>query len=451
MPRTQSPIVLSQQKKVHLDKAEVVVLRDHLEDWRSVKGKERSRVLIAISKEASLQAPTKDRAILKAWKRVYKQWLQNQSRQKKDPKPLIQYGRHWTVRKVLIQTHKHLIWEETGEMAGSEEMISKWPRAAKVVIDGLSAEEREEAVVMAEKWNNQVALPNVQAEVTEMIEHFATKMFKQARMRVCVLSAWNNSKGKLMLGGHDFNEQFGNGESFIKTRDWDGIFMPEWAEYAGEQFNAEDGEEPQVVKSKKQQPHKLSELEEDADGWPMLPDTTGWNLRALHVTLEVILTEYRDMWWTRYLQVSGAVWPAGIKFKEPSKMDLSDVSELLQFWFAQQEQNIQPAFSFTVWQDSDLEICQAVVSPAHQEAAMNGHRAQQRQQKGKHKGNAVPSRWGVKDGSSEDELYGDDRHSSDNDDEPLFTARRKDITPPRQATLLANKARKIKSDTAPPW
>jgi hypothetical protein len=70
MPRTQSPIVLSQQKKVHLDKAEVVVLRDHLEDWRSVKGKERSRVLVAIYKEASLQAPTKDRAILKARKKV---------------------------------------------------------------------------------------------------------------------------------------------------------------------------------------------------------------------------------------------------------------------------------------------------------------------------------------------------------------------------------------------
>ncbi|KAG2114223.1 uncharacterized protein F5147DRAFT_770221 [Suillus discolor] len=265
MPRTQSPIVLSQQKKVHLDKAEVLVLRDHLEDWRS---------------EASLQAPTKDRAILKARKKIYKQWLQNQSRRKKDPKPLIKYGRHWTARKVLIQTHKHLIREETGEMAGSEEMISKWPRAAKSVIDGLLVEEREQAAAMAEKWNHQAPPLEVQAKVaeskgTEMIEHFATKMFKQAGMRVCVLSAWNNSEGKLMLGGHDFNEQFGNGESFIKIRDWDSIFMSEWGEYAGEQFNVEDGEEPQMVKSKKQQPWKLIKLEEDADGWLMLLDTTG--------------------------------------------------------------------------------------------------------------------------------------------------------------------------------
>ncbi|KAG1908949.1 uncharacterized protein F5891DRAFT_1180523 [Suillus fuscotomentosus] len=231
MPRTQSPTVLSQQTKVHLDKAEVVVLRDHLEDWSN-------------GCKTNLGG-------------------------KKNPKPLIKYGRRWTARQVLIQTHKDLIREETGEMAGSEEMISKWPKAG---------EEREQVQATAEKWNNQAAPPEVQAEVAEskgaeMIEHFATKMFKQAGMRVCVLSAWNNSKGKLMLGGHDFNEQFGNGESFIKTRDWDGIFMPEWGEYAGEQFDAEDGEEPLMVKSKKRQPRKLVELEEDAEGWPMLPDT----------------------------------------------------------------------------------------------------------------------------------------------------------------------------------
>ncbi|KAG1798337.1 hypothetical protein EV424DRAFT_1332990 [Suillus variegatus] len=143
---------------------------------------------------------------MKCTLKIYKQWLQNQSRRKKDSKPLIKYGRHWTARKVLIQTYKHLIREETGEMAGSEEMISKWPRVAKSVIDGLSVEEREQVAAMAEIWNNQAAPPDVQAKLakskgTEMIEHFATEMFKQAGMRVCVLSAWNNSTGKLMLGG----------------------------------------------------------------------------------------------------------------------------------------------------------------------------------------------------------------------------------------------------------
>ncbi|KAG1801904.1 hypothetical protein EV424DRAFT_1545304 [Suillus variegatus] len=380
MPRTQSPIVLSQQKKVHLDKAEVVVLRDHVEDWKSVKGKERSRVLIAIYKEASLQAPTKDRAILKAWKKIYKQWLQNQSWRKKDSKPLIKYGR-----------------QETGEMAGSEEMISKWPRAAKSVIDGLSAEEREQVSATAERWNNQAVPPEVQAELaeskgTEMIEHFVTEMFKQAGMR-------------------------------------HGIFMLEWGEYAGKQFDAEDGEEPQMVKSKKRQPRKLTKLEEDTNGWPMLPNTMGWNCAEQQHMIRSFLTKlYRmcggedtaksAMPWGDVSKdpsafFDGTNWPAGMQFKEPSKMDISDASSLLQFWWARQEQNIQTAFSFMVWQDSDGEICEAVVYPAPKQATMNGNRTQPTQQKGKYKGNVLPSRRTIKDSSSEDdELYGNDGHSS---------------------------------------
>ncbi|KAG2103722.1 uncharacterized protein F5147DRAFT_775846 [Suillus discolor] len=260
MPRSESPIVVPQQRKVRLDKSEVMVLRAHIEDWKSVKGKERSRVLLAIHKEASLQAPTKEKAILKARKKIYKQWLQNQSRRKQAPKALIKYGRRWMARQVLIHTHKALIREETGEMAGKE---------------------REEAEAMAERWNNEAAPPDIQAEVAktkgaDMIEHFTTEMFKMAGMRVCVLSAWKDGNGKLMLGGHDFNEQFGNGKSFIKTRDWDGIIMPEWVEYAGEQFNCDDAEEPQMVRSKKRVQRMLIQLEEDANGWPILPDAKEW-------------------------------------------------------------------------------------------------------------------------------------------------------------------------------
>jgi hypothetical protein len=70
MPRSESPIVVP-QKKVCLQKAEVLVLRAHLEDWKSVKGKERSRVLLAIYKEVSLQAPTKEKALLKARRKVF--------------------------------------------------------------------------------------------------------------------------------------------------------------------------------------------------------------------------------------------------------------------------------------------------------------------------------------------------------------------------------------------
>ncbi|KAG1859429.1 hypothetical protein C8R48DRAFT_673971 [Suillus tomentosus] len=219
-------------KKVCLQKAEVLVLRAHLDDWKSVKGKERSRVLLAIYKEVSLQAPTKEKALLKAWQK------------RGAAKPLIKYGHHWMARQVLIYTHKASIQQETGEMAGSKEMITKWLKAAKTVINCLSVEEREEVEAMAEKWNNEAAPPDIQAEVAksndaDMIEYFVTEMFKKARMRVCILSAWKDSQGKLMLGGHcshDFNDQFGDGGSFIKTRDWDSIIMPEWVEYVGEKF-----------------------------------------------------------------------------------------------------------------------------------------------------------------------------------------------------------------------
>lgn len=84
-------------------------------------------------------------------------------------------------------------------------MIVKWPEATKTVIHGLSLEQKESARALAEKWNNEAAPPDVQANMAkskgaDMIEHFATEMFKQTVMRVFVLSAWHDTRGKLMLG-----------------------------------------------------------------------------------------------------------------------------------------------------------------------------------------------------------------------------------------------------------
>ncbi|KAG1804564.1 hypothetical protein EV424DRAFT_1544594 [Suillus variegatus] len=258
-------------------------------------------------------------------------------------------------------------YQETEEMAGSKGMITKWPKAAKTVINCLLAEEREEVEAMAEKWNNEAAPPDIQAEVAkskgaDMIEHFATEMFKKARMRVCILSAWKDSQGKLMLGGHDFNEQFGDGESFIKTRDWDGIIMPEWVEYAGEQFDGKDDGEPQMVKSKKRVAKKLVELDEDADGWLIFPDTTGWKrAEQQHMIWSFLTKLYRmcsgkenlkaavpwgDVIHDPWAFFDGAHWPAGMQLKEPSKMNKADATTILDFWFDRQKNDMQPAFSF---------------------------------------------------------------------------------------------------------
>ncbi|KAG1717572.1 hypothetical protein EDB19DRAFT_1839605 [Suillus lakei] len=228
MAGSESPAIMPQQTKPPLIKAEIAVLKAHLEDWRSVKGKQRNHIPKAIHKEACPQAPTWDKALLKARK---KEWLYNQCC-RKAPKPLIKYDKKWTAHRVLIEQNKAHILEETREMPGSEAMIVKWPEATKTVLAGLSAEEEEEANVLADKWNNEATPPKVQANLAEpkgadMIEHFTTEMFKLAGMRVFVMSAWRDSRGKLMLGAHDHNDQFGGADSFMKTRNWDEIFMPE--------------------------------------------------------------------------------------------------------------------------------------------------------------------------------------------------------------------------------
>ncbi|KAG1723450.1 hypothetical protein EDB19DRAFT_1834603 [Suillus lakei] len=360
MAQSESPVIVPQQTKLPLIKAEITVLKAHLEDWRSVKGKQQSHILNAIHKEACLQAPTRDKAILKTRKK-----------------------------------NKAHIQEETGETPGSEGMIVKWPEATKTVLAGLSAEEKEEVKVIAKKWNNEAAPPDIQANIAEtkgadMMEHFAIEMFKQAGMRVFVMSAWRNSGGKLMLEAHDFNEQFSGGESFLKMRDWEEIFMPEWQHYAGEQFDVEDQDVPQFVTSKKRVPQKLLELEEDDDGWPMLPDTMGWKHGDQQHIIQSFLTRHYKMcmgtdkvkaavpWGDLVKNQSGffdsTYWPAAIQLVEPSKMDKADATALLDFWYRRQQKNLRPTFCFKAWKDTDgdMETPAKSFLKAMQRAAQHG-------------------------------------------------------------------------------
>ncbi|KAG2337860.1 hypothetical protein BDR05DRAFT_1004657 [Suillus weaverae] len=129
MAPSESPATVPQQTKLPLIKAEIIVLQAHLKDWRSVKGKQQHLIL----------------------KATYKEWLYNQYSHKA-PKPLIKYGKKWTAHHVLIEQNKAWIREETGEMPGSEAMIAKWPEAMKTVLASLSAEEKEKANVLADKW-----------------------------------------------------------------------------------------------------------------------------------------------------------------------------------------------------------------------------------------------------------------------------------------------------------
>ncbi|KIK33029.1 hypothetical protein CY34DRAFT_18648 [Suillus luteus UH-Slu-Lm8-n1] len=258
-------------------------------------------------------------------------------------------------------------------MPRSEAMIVKWPEATKTVLASLSAEEKEEANVLADKWNNEAAPPEVQGNLAkikgaDMIEHFATEMFKQAGMRVFVMSAWRDSRGKLMLGAHDHNDQCGAAKSFMKTRNWEEIFMPEWRQYAGEQFDVQDDDIPQVVTSKKRVPRKLLELEEDNDGLPMLPETKGGcfihNIhRYEHFTGMCIGTEkvkaavpWGDLIKNQSDFFDGTYWLADIQVVEPSKMDKAGATALLDFWYDRQQKKLRPIFCFKAWKDTDGEM-----------------------------------------------------------------------------------------------
>ncbi|KAG0693663.1 hypothetical protein DFH29DRAFT_881295 [Suillus ampliporus] len=352
MARSESPVIVPQQTKLPLIKEEIAVLKTHLEDWRTAKGKQRQNVLNAIHREACLQAPTRDKAMLKSWKKTYKEWLYNQSHWKA-PKQLIKYGKKWTAHR------------ETGETPGSEEMIIKWPEATKTVLAGLLKEEKEEARVIAEKWNNEAVPPDIQANVAEtkgadIFKHFAMEMFKQAGMRIFVMSAWQNREGKLMLGVHDFNEQFGGGESFLKTRDWEGNFMPDWWQYSGEQFDCDHQEMCH---------ENSSNWRRNDDGWPMLPDTTGWKRGdQQHIIRSFLTRHYRmcmgkdkalaavpwgDLVKSQSDFFDDTYWPADVQLVEPSKMDKADATALLYFWHHRQQKKLHPTFAFKAWKDTD--------------------------------------------------------------------------------------------------
>ncbi|KAG2068923.1 hypothetical protein BDR04DRAFT_1157325 [Suillus decipiens] len=62
-----------------------------------------------------------------------------------------------------------------------------------------------------------------------------------------MLSAWKNEQGEVLFGMHDDNEALGDGDSFIKTKDWEAI-KTVWQEYAQEQFGARAQDGGQHVK-----------------------------------------------------------------------------------------------------------------------------------------------------------------------------------------------------------
>ncbi|KAG2085343.1 uncharacterized protein F5147DRAFT_782082 [Suillus discolor] len=312
--------------------------------------------------------------LLYLWE-VYKTWLFN-NKKKKERKDMIKYGRKWTPRMVVYQQKCEevlkRIEDESGVKPGDPGMFKHYQVAVKRVMAELDDDELEKAKETAEEWSNNCPPPEIQAQVAckkgpAYMEHFSNEMWRQCGMRVFVMSAWKNEKGEVLFGMHDDDEALGNGDSFMKTKDWEDI-EPVWQEYAQEQFGsvARDGGH-QVKGGRKRIRKPAFELEMDREGMPLLPDIMDTKLEEKKAIVRAFLTShYREFLvassdklfnaWTRtYL-------PADVDLKEPSKLQNWDTTALLHFWRARQETGEGPTFLFKAWKNNDGDMVPSVIS-----------------------------------------------------------------------------------------
>ncbi|KAG1727575.1 uncharacterized protein EDB91DRAFT_1253836 [Suillus paluster] len=158
-------------------------------------------------------------------------------------------------------------------------MFKHYQAVVKKVMADLSEDELEKAQVAHKKG-------------PVYMEHFSNEMWRQCGMRVFVLSAWKNEHGEVLFGMHDDNKALGDGDSFMKTKDWEDIELV-WQEYAQEQFGGEARDGGQQVKGgQKRMKKPVFNLEMDGDGMPLLPDITETKLEEKKAIVRVFLTKH---------------------------------------------------------------------------------------------------------------------------------------------------------------
>ncbi|KAG2067291.1 hypothetical protein BDR04DRAFT_1159335 [Suillus decipiens] len=249
-------------------------------------------------------------------------------------------------------------------------MFKHYQVAVKRVMAELDKDELEKAKETAEEWSNNFPPPKVQAQVARKkgsayMEHFSKEMWRQCGMRVFVLSAWKNEQGEVLFGMHDDNEALGDGDSFMKTKDWEAI-EPVWQEYTQEQF--------------------------DGDGMPVLSDITETKLEEKKAIVRAFLTLHYRLCsgndkavvpWSAIIHsqdefVVRTFLLADVDLKEPSKLQNWDMTVLLNFWYARQEAGKCPTFLFKAWKNKDSEMVPSVVSSKSPSPATKTIRKQKR-------------------------------------------------------------------------
>ncbi|KAG2143571.1 uncharacterized protein EDB93DRAFT_1251984 [Suillus bovinus] len=377
-----------QKTKQKLTKEELLVLQSHLEEWKEAIGKNRQVILHAVIREAKMQAPKMDSRLLKKRKSMYQDWLYNR-RAEKTLKKESKFGKKWTAWLVIERQYKKEIIEKTGGRLGGKEMIKNYQGAVNAIMGGLSEEQLEEAKKTAIEWSSKAPPMDVQAEFAQkkalgMMKDLATQLWRQAGIRIFILSAWKTEEGEVRINGMDFNEQL-EGNSFTNTKDWKPM-LSEWNAYVREEFvvdqNDEDDNEDRRGKDSGKQRRKKEEfaLEVDTCGLPVIPDIEDLSLEKKKSLICTFLTRhYRfcsqkpkvSVPWSAVTEaqddfIESKFLPAGVKIKDPSKLQLHEADKLLELWHQRQKDEVPSTFEFKGWQNHNKEMREPVKRTSRQ-------------------------------------------------------------------------------------
>ncbi|KAG1722443.1 uncharacterized protein EDB91DRAFT_1088132 [Suillus paluster] len=293
---------------------------------------------------------------------MYKTWLFN-NKKKKERKDMIKYGRKWMPRQVIYQQNREevlkRIEDEFGVKPGGQDMFKHYQAVVKKVMAKLSKDELEKAKETTKEWSNNFPPPETQAQVTR----------KKGPVYMETMRDESNEHREVLFGMHDDNEALGDGDSFMKTKDWEDIELV-WQEYAQEQFGGEawDGGR-QVQGGQKRMKKPVFDLEMDRDGMPLLPDIMETKLEEKKAIGTGICSgiDKAVVPWSAIIQsqddfVARQYLPADVNLKEPSKLQNWDTTALLNFWYARQETGEGPTFLFKAWGNKEGDMVDSIVS-----------------------------------------------------------------------------------------
>ncbi|KAG1747320.1 hypothetical protein EDB19DRAFT_1826080 [Suillus lakei] len=426
-------ILPKKTKQKKLTEEEVLVLKSHLEEWKEAAANDRKKILKAVIKGAKVHAPAMDDQSLKNRKYVYRDWLYNWRSEKTGKKKANKLGQKWTSRSVIEQLRKEEIIEKTGAMPGSKEFIERYQATLTAVMASLSKEELEEAQDTAIEWSAKAPPAAVQVDFAKkkapsLMKDLVTKLWKQAGMRIFILSAWKE-EDEVQINGIDFNEKL-EGNSFTDMKDWKPM-LSEWNAYAGEEFNVDlnndDNDNEGEVKKGRKKGGKKDEYpwEVDSYGLPVIPDVKELDLESKKCLIRTFLTKHYRLCsqqpkasvpWASVRKAQGdfiaaKFLPTSWKLDNPSKIRLADADRLLELWCQRQKDQVRPTFGFKGWEGDDKTMREPaeVISRKGSDTRPKGP---VKKPTGKRTGRVEQV------SSSEDEDKDDDDEEKDNNDSP---------------------------------